>query len=73
MTTRKSLTKNSCTTVSRQHLSSDLADLSAEKNRGAPITMWIVGDLDSLDGQAMINDALTHVQVSRDHEHYQIV
>lgn len=27
--------------------------------------MWIIGDLDSSEGQAMVNDALTHVQVGR--------
>ncbi|KAL7422173.1 killer toxin resistant protein [Cryptotrichosporon argae] len=31
-------------------------------NRGAPITFWVVGDLDSPDGYRVIRDALRHLQ-----------
>lgn len=37
---------------------------SADRTRGTPITIWIIGDLDSVAGRALIDDALTHQQVS---------
>lgn len=37
---------------------------SNDASRGAPITIWVVGDLDSVDGRRVAKDALRHLQVS---------
>ncbi|KAK8869940.1 hypothetical protein IAR55_000508 [Kwoniella newhampshirensis] len=33
----------------------------ADGDRGAPITMWVVGDLDTAEGQRVVMDALRHL------------
>lgn len=38
---------------------------SNDASRGAPITMWVVGDLDSREGRRVTKDALRHLQVGR--------
>jgi len=37
--------------------------LSDNAERAAPITMWVVGDLDSPEGQVTVKNALKHLQV----------
>lgn len=37
---------------------------SNDATRGTPITMWVVGDLDSAEGRRVAKDALRHLQVS---------
>ncbi|WWD15785.1 hypothetical protein CI109_100209 [Kwoniella shandongensis] len=34
----------------------------ADGDRGAPITMWVVGDLDTAEGKRVVTDALKHLQ-----------
>ncbi|WVF72342.1 hypothetical protein IAT40_007156 [Kwoniella sp. CBS 6097] len=36
-----------------------------EGDRGTPITMWIVGDLDTKEGQKAVEDALRHLQTPK--------
>ena len=45
--------------------SADLMSMLADESRGAPITIWIIGDLDSAESRAIIEDGLIHLQVSR--------
>ena len=39
------------------------ADSIDDQSRGAPVTMWVVGDLDSPEGQRQVKDNLRHLPV----------
>jgi UDP-glucose:glycoprotein glucosyltransferase len=39
--------------------------LAANESRGAPVSTWIVGDLDSAEGREIIDLAMRHLLVSR--------